>query len=309
MQHILRIAAVLPVLAFGASAQEETMAKLKMQLEGSFMGQSVKGAPYSADEVTQSTQMLADGTRIHHENKVAVYRDGEGRVRRESSPDQISIIDPVARTSYFLNPKTMTAQKAPAMMGYSVTRTGGEGGAGVRVRAESTVTLITRDGATSVNINGNPVEEKEVAEAIARAKQNGESSTANVPEGSYRVVFDKMAADKEKMAAETAMAGAVVSKLRARGKSEDLGKQTIEGVTADGTRTTSTIDAGAIGNDRPIQVVTERWYSSELQTVLMTKTTDPRIGESTFSLTNVHRGEPGAYLFQVPAGYSITDRK
>jgi hypothetical protein len=309
MQHILRIAAVLPILAFGASAQEEAMAKLKMHLEGSFMGQSVKGAPYSADEVTQSTQVLADGTRIHHENKVTVYRDGEGRVRRESSPDQISIIDPVARTSYFLNPKTMTAQKAPAMMGYSVTRTGGEGGAGVRVRSESTVTLITRDGATSVNINGTPVEEKVMAEAIARAKQNGESSTVSVPEGSYGVAFEKMAADNEKMAAETAMAGAMASKLRARGKSEDLGKQTIEGVIADGTRTTSTIDAGAIGNDRPIQVVTERWYSSELQTVLMTKTNDPRMGESTFGLTNVHRGEPGAYLFQVPAGYAITDRK
>lgn len=292
------------------------MAKMKMRLEGSVMGQTVKGAPYSADEVTQSTQVLADGTRIHHENKVAVYRDGEGRVRRESSPDQISIIDPVAHTSYFLNPKTMTAQKAPAMMGYSFTRTGGEGVA-PGIRSESTFTMITRDGATSVNINGTPVEEKAVAEAIASAKQNGESSTVNVPVGEYRVAYDRvnilagqiMASEKEKMAAGTAMAGPLVSTQRVRGKSEDLGKQTIEGVIADGTRTTSTIDAGTIGNDRPIQVVSERWYSSELQTVLMTKTTDPRTGESIFSLTNVHRGEPGAYLFQVPAGYTVADRK
>ncbi|HMC59603.1 MAG TPA: hypothetical protein VKJ01_10460, partial [Candidatus Solibacter sp.] len=69
MQHLLRIAAVVPLLAFGASAQEEAMAKMKMHLEGSVMGPSVKGAPYSADEVTQSTQVLADGTRIHHEDK------------------------------------------------------------------------------------------------------------------------------------------------------------------------------------------------------------------------------------------------
>jgi hypothetical protein len=313
MKQLLRIAAVLPLLAFGASAQEEAMAKMKMQLEGSFMGQPVKGAPYSADEVTQSTQMLADGTRIHHENKVAVYRDGEGRVRRESSPDQITIIDPVARTSYFLNPKTMTAQKAPVMMNYVFARTAGEAGPGLGmapgIRSESTFTMITRDGATSVSINGTPVEEKAVAEAIAKAKRNGESATFNEPVAGERIVLDKMAADKEKMAAETAMAGAMVSKLRARGRSEDLGKQTVEGVIADGTRTTSTIDAGAIGNDRPIQIVTERWYSSELQTVLMTKTSDPRFGESAFSLTNVHRGEPGAYLFQVPAGYTIADRK
>ena len=305
MQHLLRIAAVVPLLAFGASAQEEAMAKMKMHLEGSVMGPSVKGAPYSADEVTQSTQVLADGTRIHHEDKVAVYRDSEGRVRRESSPDQITIIDPVAHTSFFLNPKTMTAQKAPAMVGYSFTRSGGEGGPGM-IRSESSFTMITRDGATSVRINGKPVEEKVVAEAIAKAKQNGESSTVNVPEGSYNVVFDKMAAE----AADKAMvAGSMEHRLRARGKSEDLGKQTIEGVIADGTRTTSTIDVGAIGNDRPIQIVTERWYSAELQTVLMTKTSDPRTGESAFSLTNVHRGEPGAYLFQVPAGYTIADRK
>jgi len=289
MQHLLRIAAVVPLLAFGASAQEEAMAKMKMHLEGSVMGPSVKGAPYSADEVTQSTQVLADGTRIHHEDKVAVYRDSEGRVRRESSPDQITIIDPVARTSFFLNPKTMTAQKAPVMMNYMFAHAGGEGVPGPGIRSESTFTMITRDGATSVNINGTAVEEKVVAEAIAKAKQNGESATFNVPAGEYKVALDH--------------------RLRAPGKSEDLGKQTIEGVIADGTRTTSTIDVGAIGNDRPIQIVTERWYSSELQMVLMTKTTDPRTGESAFSLTNVHRGEPGAYLFQVPAGYTIADRK
>src|SRR5260370_29908065 len=180
MNHLLRIAAVVPILAFGASAQEEAMAKMKRQLEGSVMGKAVKGAPYSADEMRQSTQVLADGTRIHHENKVAVYRDGEGRVRRES-PDQITIIDPVARTSFFLNPKTMTAQKARAMVNYVFSRTAGEGVAAPGLRSESTVTLITRDGATSVNINGTPVEEKAVAEAIARAKQNGESVTFHEP--------------------------------------------------------------------------------------------------------------------------------
>jgi hypothetical protein len=212
------------------------------------------------------------------------------------------------------------------MMNYVFARTAGEAGPGLGmapgIRSESTFFMTTRDGATSVNINGTPVEEKAMAEAIARAKQHGDSAIFNepVPAPGERIVIQNeqelkrlagqmMAADKEKMAAETAMSGAMVSKLRARGKSEDLGKQTIEGVIVDGTRTTSTIDTGAIGNDRPIQVVTERWYSSELQTVLMTKTTDPRMGESTFSLTNVHRGEPGAYLFQVPAGYTIADRK
>jgi hypothetical protein len=79
----------------------------------------------------------------------------------------------------------------------------------------------------------------------------------------------------------------------------------MEGVNADGTSETSTIDTGAIGNDRPIQLVSERWYSSDLQTVMMSRHTDPRTGEETFKLTSVSRSEPPPYLFQIPAGYQV----
>jgi hypothetical protein len=84
-------------------------------------------------------------------------------------------------------------------------------------------------------------------------------------------------------------------------KTESLGRQTIEGVPADGTRTTLTIPAGQMGNEQPIQVVTERWYSPDLQTVLMTKHSDPRNGETVTHLQNVSRSEPSPTLFQVPA--------
>ena len=83
----------------------------------------------------------------------------------------------------------------------------------------------------------------------------------------------------------------------------------MEGVNAEGSRTTSTIEAGAVGNDRPIQVVSERWYSPDLQTAVMTRRNDPRTGEEIFRLTNIRRAEPGAYLFQVPAGYQMVDQK
>jgi hypothetical protein len=86
---------------------------------------------------------------------------------------------------------------------------------------------------------------------------------------------------------------------------EALGQQVMEGVMAEGTRTTTTLEAGAIGNDRPISIVSERWMSPELQTAVMTKRTDPRTGEETFRLTNVHRGEPGADLFLLPPGYQF----
>jgi hypothetical protein len=72
---------------------------------------------------------------------------------------------------------------------------------------------------------------------------------------------------------------------------------------------TATLDAGVIGNDRPILTVTERWMSPDLQTLMLTRTTDPRSGEEVFKLVNVSRSEPAAYLFQVPAGYQVVDAK
>jgi hypothetical protein len=85
-----------------------------------------------------------------------------------------------------------------------------------------------------------------------------------------------------------------------------LGTQTIGGVSAEGTRYTRTIPAGEIGNTKPIVVVTERWYSPDLQMVVMTKRSDPRSGDTTFQMTNIQLGEPAATLFQVPSDYSIT---
>jgi TonB family protein len=92
-----------------------------------------------------------------------------------------------------------------------------------------------------------------------------------------------------------------------RGKSEPLGKQTIEGVEVEGTRNVTTIPAGKIGNERPIEIVFERWYSPELQTVVMTRHADPRFGETTYRLTNISRDEPAHSLFEVPAGYTVRE--
>jgi hypothetical protein len=83
----------------------------------------------------------------------------------------------------------------------------------------------------------------------------------------------------------------------------------MEGLTVEGTRETFTIEAGSIGNDRPIQVLTERWYSPDLQLVVSSRHADPRSGEEILRLTNVRRGEPGADRFQPPAAYKLIDRK
>jgi hypothetical protein len=88
---------------------------------------------------------------------------------------------------------------------------------------------------------------------------------------------------------------------------EQLGKQSFDGVEAEGTRTTITIPAGQIGNEREIQIVSERWYSAELQMVIMTRDSDPRNGETTYRLTNINRGDPDKTLFEVPAGFTIKE--
>jgi hypothetical protein len=100
--------------------------------------------------------------------------------------------------------------------------------------------------------------------------------------------------------------------LRAEGKpanvkSESLGTQNIEGVSAEGSRTTLTITAGEIGNELPINVVTETWFSPELKVLVLRKHSDPRQGERIYRLTNINRAEPDRSLFEVPADYTIKD--
>ena len=90
-------------------------------------------------------------------------------------------------------------------------------------------------------------------------------------------------------------------------KTESLGSQTMEGVVVTGVRTTRTIPAGQVGNDRPIDIVTEVWTSRDLKTIVSSKRNDPRMGEQTFRLTSIVRAEPDASLFAVPADFKIID--
>jgi hypothetical protein len=88
---------------------------------------------------------------------------------------------------------------------------------------------------------------------------------------------------------------------------ESLGTRQIEGVSADGTRTTTTIPAGEIGNLNPIHLVTERWFSRELQMAVLMTRRDPRSGETVYRLTSIVRAEPPPDLFTVPSDYRVVD--
>jgi hypothetical protein len=205
--------------------------------------------------VTEVNQTLADGNRIQRKSASAIYRDGEGRTRREQTlmglgalaapdtmPSMVFINDPVTGANYVLDPRTKEARKS-------------------MVRRVS-----TGDG-----------ELKEIMTATEHVQTFNRRIT--VPHSEAR----------------TDMAY----------RTESLGRQMIEGVQADGTRTVMTIPAGQIGNERPIEIVSERWYSPELQTVVMTRNADPRMGETVYKLTGINRAEPPRSLFEIPADYAV----
>jgi hypothetical protein len=88
---------------------------------------------------------------------------------------------------------------------------------------------------------------------------------------------------------------------------EKLPAQTIEGVLAEGTRTTLIIPAGEFDNEQPMTIIHEEWYAPELQMIVLMKHNDPRFGETTFRLTNIMRGDPAGDLFQLPQGYKVVE--
>jgi len=89
--------------------------------------------------------------------------------------------------------------------------------------------------------------------------------------------------------------------------SENIGTDTIEGIPVRGVRVSQTYKPGVLGNDRPLTVVTESWYSEELKINLLTKRTDPRFGVQTVRVTELARQEPDASLFTIPADYKLVN--
>ena len=232
-------------------------------------GNPVKGAPYSAEAVTETTQTLADGTRIVQKSTAMIYRDSLGRERREQTlpaigpftpqgdpPQIISIFDPVAGVNYSLNPKERIAVKLPS---------------------PANLPNLPALGVT-----------KEFNVTVSGPGPGIQSAPA-----SPTVFF---------------YGGGVSPNSKEPPKVEQLGWKLIEGLQAEGSRTTITIPAGQIGNDRPIEIVDEQWRSPDLQVIVLSSHNDPRMGETVYSLVNVSRADPAASLFQVPPDYTLQDK-
>jgi hypothetical protein len=91
-------------------------------------------------------------------------------------------------------------------------------------------------------------------------------------------------------------------------KSEPLGKKIIEGFETTGMRSVTTIAPGTIGNEQPLEMISETWFSPELKTIIFTRRSDPQTGDYTYEMKNIKRETPDASLFIVPADYKILDQ-
>lgn len=241
-------------------------------------GRVVTGNPYSATEQTHSLQILGDGSRIEQSSSTQISRDSEGRTRREpvsgtsGRAAMATIEDPVAGATYMLDSLTKIATK-------------------LQLPKTLPARVIT------------PVS---TASASALPSVPAMPSASAMPSTTVRIAAGGGGDLPQVMSFQTSAANVESGAAPAQ---EDLGTQNVNGVLARGTRSTVTIPAGQIGNDRALQVVNERWYSEELGMLIKSSNSDPRFGTTTYELTNISRAAPDPTLFQVPADYTLNESK
>ncbi len=237
-------------------------------------GAPVVGAPYSATSTNENVQTLSDGTRIVQTSTGNIARDSQGRTHQDTS------LPAIGNLSAADAPHIVFIQDPVAQTAYTLNLTDK-----TAQKLPSLLPNITASGPASAG-PGKVI------------MQMGSMSTAGgAPPPMPPLPPPGMMIQRTMIA--TSDQGQV--------NTEDLGTQTMEGIQVSGVKTTRTIPVGEIGNDRPIQIVTEVWTSPDLKTIVYSKHSDPRMGEQTFQLTNIVRTEPDASLFTVPADFKIMD--
>jgi hypothetical protein len=243
---------------------------------------AITGQPYSGEEINENVKVLSDGTRITQQNMMRkIWRDSAGRTRTERTvgmgpnqaafPSIAEITDPVAGYKYTLDSEKKIAhrQALPAPPSRPAGVAGGSVGSGP----------------AGVVYGDAPRVATAVPAGIALGGVSGGVAATLPPPG----------------------ASPAGPAMRPRISRESLGSQNIEGVMAEGNRMTSTYPVGMMGNDREFSSVNETWVSPELKVTILSKTNDPRNGESTLRLRNISRNHPDPLLFSVPPDYTVVD--
>ena len=259
---------------------------------------TITGAPFTAEATTEFTQLFADGNRIVRNSSTTIARDGRGRTRREQD---MTLVGPL----------TVMLDDAKKW----VASSGGRGGRGLQP-------VTVADQAPRFIVITDPVERVSYTLDDQRKEARLAPMRAMILKRNVGAIE---LAEQKRLEVELARKGTATGQLRALHSDvvtpgsvqltpssvqvESLGSRQIEGVTATGVRTTSTIPAGEIGNLLPINLVTERWFSAELGMAVLITRHDPRSGDTTYRLTNIIRNEPPPDLFTVPSDYRVIDQK
>jgi hypothetical protein len=231
----------------------------------------VPNAPFRADAETEFTQVLGDGNRIERRYSSTIARDSQGRIRRE---EEIALIGPLAVDGP--SPRLVTIVDAVA--GYTYT-------------LDENQRIAYRNPAVMTKVGAVHYAAAARGGTVWVDEQHGQAALSDQAKLSVAAVPGRRVSAPDKAASKVT--------------TESLGTRSIEGVMAEGTRTTSTIAAGAIGNVLPIEIVTERWHSRELQMAVLISRRDPRSGDSVYRLRNIVRSEPPSDLFTIPSDYQV----
>ena len=293
---------------------------------------TVKGAPYCAEAVHETVQWLPDPAgaapnRIVRQSSTRLCRDGEGRTRQEVAQGgrpTVYLRDPVSGEAWLLDAERKTARKlgqrshVEVEMGYD-TSAWREYAERMREWARSLTDRARSHADAAVAVAG--AQRAATTTTLSHPTPPTPPSPPTVPtpptpptpviierDVQVQVLRFNTDADRTAQGAMALPPGVQMRSLsmapRGPGSLSPLPAKDIEGVRANGERTTWTIEAGKVGNERPIQIVREVWTSPDLMLTLATRDFDPRSGEQNYRLKDLKRGEPDAALFRVPADYT-----
>jgi hypothetical protein len=258
-------------------------------------GKPVMGRPLAANESRRTLQVLADGTRIERSDTNRLYRDSDGRTRTESADGEtVTISDAASGSTIEMNTSKRSARKSAFMrtMQFRYSADGKPPALSDRMEVNAAGGFPGSFGSAGIG----PVTAGDgvIKGGVIRAGVEDHVfalSAAPLPEAGITIVRRADSAASEKNV-----------------KTENLGIQNINGALAEGTRATITIPTGEIGNDRPINIVNEKWFSTALGMLVKSVNSDPRFGETTYELTDIREGAQDPLLFQVPGDYSFGRR-
>lgn len=320
---------------------DQALAFAGRELEGERV---VRGAPYCATAVHENVQTLGDGNRIVRKQLSQLCRDGEGRTRREvqreGGPKVVYLNDPVAKESWVIYPDQKRVQRLRGSMVWAPGADAAahaaweasmqdwgermkeqaarwkEWGGRVAERARSVDAERVR-GRAMAGEPGIVIEQELVAPPAPGASAVERRRELRVIRASELPAMPAMPALPAPPAPMTPPTPPLPPLPllqfpmlpREGGTTTALAPKEIDGLKVTGERTTWTIEAGKIGNEKPIVSSREVWRSPDLMLTVMSRDADPRMGEQNYRLEKIKRGEPDAALMKPPAEFSEVPKR